>query len=329
MVLAAGMWAVNAIDRPIRIDAGHLVYDLSRGTTINSLASDLSRREIIATPSLVFRLYARLTRSEGRLKAGEYRLDPGMTSRSLLVMFRAGKVIQRQVTFVEGWTFADWRRMLSAQQGLEQTIRDKTGAQVMALLGEPDVAPEGEFFPDTYHYTRGETDLSILERAHRRMVETLAREWHEGSDAVAFSSPYQALILASIVEKETGYEPDRPKVARVFINRLAKHMKLQSDPTIIYGLKDFNGDLTRADLKADTPYNTYTAFGLPPTPICNPGLDAIHATLNPDPGDFYYFVARGDGSSEFSRTLKEHNDAVARFQKAGRVEDYRSAPVGK
>ena len=329
LLTGAAVYLNWAVERDIRIDAGSLVYNLPKGASINSLSVDLSDRGILSTPPRLFRLYARLTRREGRLKAGEYRLEPGMTNKSLLALFRSGKVIQRQITFVEGWTFAEWRQALAGQVGLEHTIDGMAGSDLMKALGDPGVPPEGQFFPDTYHFTRGESDMSILKRAHERMTETLAKEWRDASDAAAFDNPYQALILASIVEKETGYEPDRPKIARVFINRLAKRMRLQSDPTIIYGMKDFNGDLTRADLSADSPYNTYVSRGLPPTPICNPGLNSIHATLNPAPGDYYYFVARGDGSSEFSATLEQHNKAVARFQKAGRVKDYRSAPGTK
>lgn len=331
VLLSAGatVYLNLALEQDIRIDAGSLVYNLPKGASINSLSVDLSNRDILSAPPRLFRLYARLTQSEGRLKAGEYRLTPGMTNKSVLALFRSGKVIQRQITFVEGWTFAEWRQALAGQIGLEHTIDNMSGSDIMKSLGDAGVSPEGQFFPDTYHFTRGETDLSILKRAHERMTETLAKEWQDASDAVAFANPYEALILASIVEKETGYAPDRPKIARVFINRLAKRMRLQSDPTIIYGMKDFNGDLTRADLSTDSPYNTYVSRGLPPTPICNPGLDSIHATLNPAPGDYYYFVARGDGSSEFSATLEEHNKAVARFQKAGRVKDYRSVPGKK
>lgn len=325
----AGIYIHIALDRDIRVDAGRLVYDVPEGVTIKWLSADLARRDILSTPEWLFWIYARLSRSEGSLKVGEYQIVPGMTERALLTLIRSGKVIQRQITFVEGWTFAQWREALAGGLGIEHTIDGKSGPSIMKSLGDAGVSPEGEFFPDTYHYTKGASDLSILRRAHTRMTETLSREWRQASDSTTFNSPYQALILASIVEKETGYAPDRPKIARVFINRLNKQMRLQSDVTIIYGLKDFNGNLIKADLTVDNPYNTYMFRGLPPTPICNPGLDAIRAALNPSPGNYYYFVARGDGSSEFSATLKQHNTAVDRFQKTGRVSDYRSAPVAK
>lgn len=328
-LLAGTLYVHVELGRDIRIDAGSLIYELPDGATIDSTSTELATKKIIASPALVFRLYARVTRYRGRLKAGEYQLLPGMTERGLLQLFRSGKVFQRQITFVEGWTFSEWRQALAGQVGIRHTIKGLSGREIMKALGDGKVSAEGEFFPDTYHYTRGETDLSILRRAHERMMRTLDEQWREGTDTDELASPYQALILASIIEKETGYAPDRAKIARVFINRLQKHMKLQSDPTTIYGLKNFNGDLTKADLSVDSPYNTYVTHGLPPTPICNPGLDSIHAALNPAPGDYYYFVARGDGRSAFSRTLAQHNRHVARFQKAGRVSDYHSAPTPK
>ncbi|MEX2326358.1 MAG: endolytic transglycosylase MltG, partial [Pseudomonadales bacterium] len=173
----------------------------------------------------------------------------------------------------------------------------------------------------------GETDIAILARAYRRMIEVLEIEWARGTRNPVLASPYQALILASIVEKESGYEPDLPRIASVFLNRLSRNMRLQSDPTVIYGIDEFDGNLTRSDLARANDYNTYTVRGLPPTPICNPGLASIRATLNPEPSGFLYFVARGDGTSEFSETLEDHNAAVTRFQKAGRVENYQSAPA--
>lgn len=331
VVLALGSgvsaaWVLHIVSSNILVDAGHLVYTVPRGANLRSVITDLRSRHIITGSGIVWRIYARVTREEGQLKAGEYQLEPGMTGKAVLSLLRSGKVIQREITFVEGWTFAHWRRLLAGQHAIEHTIRGKSGRDIMSLLGDGDMSAEGQFFPDTYHYTQGEADLSILARAHKRMMDTLQQEWVHSARPPAIKTRYQALVLASMVEKETGYAPDRPRIARVFVNRLASNMKLQSDPTTIYGLKDFDGDLTRANLAEKTPYNTYVVRGLPPTPICNPGLDAIRAALNPDPGNYFYFVGRGDGSSEFSETLQEHNAAVARFQKAGRVENYRSAP---
>jgi len=329
LFVGLALYVSAAADRHIHIDGERLVYEVPRGGNVNSIMSDLDRRGILTAPVTAIRVYARATRFMGQIKAGEYELSGDMTASSLLRLFRSGKVIQRQITFVEGWTFRDWRDALRQQEALEHTLDPVSDDDVMELLGAPGVYPEGQFFPDTYHYTRGETDLSILARAHQRLEDTLQREWDRGWHPSVLPTPYEALILASIVEKESGHPADRPKIARVFINRLAANMRLQSDPTIIYGLKDFAGNLTRADLADKSPYNTYVVRGLPPTPICNPGVDAIVATLNPDPGNYLYFVARGDGTSEFSETLEAHNAAVARFQKGGRVKDYRSAPGSK
>ncbi len=312
-------WAFWSINRPLSLTEP-VVYDLVRGGSVISVAADLTADGTLATPSILFRLYARLTSQDGHLQAGEYQLTNSLSARTLLDLLRSGRVIEREITFVEGWTFAEWRRHLAGYEKITHTLAGVEDKTLMAMLGFPGDYPEGRFFPDTYHYVSNETDLSILGRAHERMRLTLAREWEESTDAQLLASPYDVLILASIVEKETGFEPDREVIAGVFVNRLRKNMRLQSDPTVIYGIADFNGDLTRRDLATATPFNTYAIRGLPPTPICNPGLASIRATLNPAPVPYYYFVARGDGSSEFSVTLQEHNRAVARYQKGERVE---------
>lgn len=325
--IALGTWVYVGMATEIRVGPEGEVYDIPAGATINGISADLVRQKILPAPAIAFRLYARITESEGHIKAGEYRLVPGMTGAAILSLFRSGQVIERSITFVEGWTVRQWRRHLAAQTHVQQTISGVPDAALMSLFGKQDLHPEGQFFPDTYHFTRGETDISILARAHQRMVQVIAQEWARGTRNPALESPYQAMILASIVEKESGYDPDLPRIASVFLNRLGRNMKLQSDPTVIYGIEEFDGNLTSSDLKRENAYNTYTIKGLPPTPICNPGLASIRATLNPEPGDFLYFVARGDGSSEFSKNLADHNAAVARFQKAGRVENYQSAPA--
>lgn len=323
----AWVWVLRAMDRPIDTAGESLLYELRAGTSITGLARDLADRHIIDTPA-AFRLYARLTRSDGLLKAGEYRLTADMTSRDVLTLLRSGRVLQRVITFVEGWTFEAWRAHLSTFDAIDHTLVTASDADIMDRLGKPDTHPEGQFFPDTYQYTRGESDLSILRRAHRRMEDTLREEWARATRRPALSTRYDALILASIVEKETGYEPDRDVIASVFLNRLAQNMRLQSDPTVIYGLAArYRGDLVKSHLSEETPHNTYIIHGLPPTPICNPGLASIRAAMNAPPTDYLYFVARGDGRSEFSETLEEHNRAVVRFQKAGRVDDYRSTPA--
>jgi len=320
MLLGGISWLHHSMSRPIDIGDGERIYELVSGASVNSVAHALAREGIVSTPPLALRIYGRLTAFRGFLKAGEYRLQPGMTTAELLVLFRSGDVVERPVTFPEGWTFAQWRAGIAGAEAVERTIRDMTDDEIMAQVGSPELPAEGQFFPDTYHYTKGESDISILRRAHRRMVEALDAEWRRRQPTPAIETPYEALILASIVEKETGHEPDRRLIAGVFINRLNAGMRLQSDPTVIYGIDDFDGDLRRSDLRAPTPFNTYVVSGLPPTPICNPGLASIRAVMNPDPNPYYYFVSRGDGSSEFSVTLEEHNEAVARYQKGGRVD---------
>lgn len=315
----AGGYVVTAIDRPLLLDESSAVYEVVPGMTLTGLGHDLAGKEMLPLPEIVFRVYARATQHEGVMKAGEYQLHSGISASELLALVRSGKVIQRQVTFIEGWTFAEWRRELASQQGITQSLATTPDPRIMALLGKGSLHPEGQFFPDTYQYTRGETDLAILRRAHQRMIGSLERAWKRRTPNNVLNSPYDTLILASIVEKETGVESDRARIAGVFVNRLVKEMRLQSDPTVIYGIRDFDGDITRKHLVTDTPYNTYTIRGLPPTPICNPGLASILATLNPEVHNYYYFVSRGDGTSEFSETLEAHNQAVNRYQKSGRV----------
>lgn len=325
--LVVGVWLTVLISMSKTIDAAEDdTFEISAGMTVTEVARKLKQQGVVQTPELIFRLYARLTASEGFPKAGEYRLEPGMSSADALKLFRSGRVIQRVITFPEGWTFEEWRSLLASVPRLRQTIATLTDEEIMAQLGNPEVAAEGQFFPDTYQYAAGDTDLSILRRAHEAMLAALDREWRARTPGLPLETVYDALILASIVEKETGFPPDRDPIAGVFTNRLNLGMRLQSDPTVIYGIEDFDGDLRRSDLREATPYNTYVIRGLPPTPICNPGIEAIRAVMNPAPVPYRYFVARGDGSSEFSVTLDEHNAAVRRYQLRAR-EDLQGAKV--
>lgn len=330
LIVAVGgatAWLHAELGRPVKVAEGGQLFSIERGASLNSVIAQLSRRGILQTNKVVARGYALLTRSRGTVKAGEYRLEPEMNTGDVLALVRSGKVVKRHITFVEGWTFEQWRAHLAQTARIEPVLVEETPADIMARLGEKGLRPEGQFFPDTYHFTAGETDLSILRRAHKRIRKVIEEEWRHRRVGSVLSSPYDALILASIVEKETGYEPDRPLIARVFINRLEQGIRLQSDPTVIYGLGDtFDGDLTRRDLRDDSPYNTYRYRELPPTPISNPGLASIRAVMQPAPGDYLYFVGRGDGTSHFSTTLEEHNEAVTRYQKTDRVQDYRSVP---
>ncbi len=249
-----------------------------------------------------------------QIRAGSYEVHAGITPRQLLDKMVRGDQVLEQLRLIEGWNWRQVRAALAAAPALKPTVATMSDAEVMAALGEPGVAPEGRFFPDTYAYSRGVSDLTVLKRAHAAMQRRLAAAWAGRAPELPLRSADEALILASIVEKETGAAADRAKVAAVFVNRLRVGMPLQTDPTVIYGLGEgFDGNLRKRDLLADTPYNTYTRGGLPPTPIAMPGLASLQAALHPAPVKALYFVARGDGSSQFSDDLDAHNRAVNHY----------------
>lgn len=263
-----------------------------------------------------FTLLARLLGKETAIKAGSYEVVQGVTPLMLLDKLTRGDVTQAEIVFVEGKTFRQIRALLDAHADVRHDTAGLSGEEILSRLGAGEKHPEGLFFPDTYLFAKHSSDLDILARAYRAMRRHLEQEWQGRTADLPFATPYQALIMASIVEKETGRGADRPMVASVFTNRLRTGMLLQTDPTVIYGLGEkFDGNLRKRDLQTDTPYNTYTRPGLPPTPIAMPGLAALQAALHPPKSDRFYFVARGDGSSEFSRSLDEHNRAVAKYQK--------------
>ncbi len=238
-----------------------------------------------------------------------------------------GKVINYKITFIEGSTFQDMRNSLAAANKLQQTTRDWSEAQLMAELGLPSQAAEGMFFPSTYTYTKGMQDLDLLRQANTTLVQILEKAWAERSNNLPYKNSYEALIMASIVERETGAAYERPDIAGVFVRRLQQGMRLQTDPTVIYGMQDhYKGRITRKDLQTPTPWNTYTIYGLPPTPIALPSAEAIKASLNPAAGTSLYFVAKGDGTHQFSNSLAEHNKAVKKYQ-LQRRSDYRSSPA--
>jgi UPF0755 protein len=254
-----------------------------------------------------------------QIRAGSYEVHAGITPRSLLDKMVRGDQVLEQLRLIEGWNWRQVRAALAAAPALKPTIAAMSDEQVMAALGQPGVAPEGRFFPDTYAYSRGVSDLTVLKRAHAAMQRRLADAWSKRVPELPLKSADEALILASIVEKETGTPADRRRVAAVFVNRLRAGMPLQTDPTVIYGLGEaFDGNLRKRDLTADTPFNTYTRGGLPPTPIAMPGAASLQAALNPAPVKSLYFVSRGDGSSEFSDDLDAHNRAVNKYQRGGK-----------
>lgn len=302
------------VQAPLAVQ-GTQSIDVGRGSNLKEVVAQLRAQGITGAHPLYWRALAEQLRVAGRLHAGEYALTPGMTPRDLLSNMAAGKVLQRNFTIVDGWTFRELRQALTKADKLRQDGAGLDDAQVMEKIGAAGEAPEGRFLPETYAYVKGDSDLDILKRAHAAMARTLDGLWAQRDKDLPLASPYEALILASIVEKETGRADERPRIAGVFVRRLRAHMLLQTDPTVIYGMgESYAGNIHRSDLTTDTPYNTYTRQGLPPTPIALPGRPAIEAALHPAGGSELYFVARGDGSHVFSSTLEEHNRHVACYQ---------------
>lgn len=303
-------FATSAMQVPI----GGMLYTLPPGSGLQRLGRGLTEQGLISHPAW-FWILGYLEGNPRTLKAGEYAICPGSTPRDLLRQIEAGRVVQHALTLVEGWTFDKVMETIRGDDRLEPTLFGASPQEVMARLGVPEVHPEGRFFPDTYRFPRGTTDLKVLRRAYEAMREVVREEWAGRAPNLPFGSPDEAVTLASIVEKETALAAERPQIAGVFVRRLQKGMRLQTDPAVIYGLgENFDGNLRRSDLERDGPYNTYLRAGLPPTPIALPGRAALHATLHPEPGDALFFVARGDGTHAFSASLAEHNEAVRRFQ---------------
>jgi len=290
--------------------------DVGRGTSFKGIVAELQQHGLTTANPWYWRLLAKQLHVAGKLHAGEYALEPGITPRQLLLNMAEGKVLQRNFTIVDGWTFAELRQALGRADKLKHESNELDGAAIMQKIGAAGEAPEGRFLPETYAYVKGDSDLDILRRAHAAMVRTLAALWPGRDKDLPLATPYDALILASIVEKETGSAEERAKIAGVFVRRLQKHMLLQTDPSVIYGMgASYAGNIRKSDLTTDTPYNTYTRAGLPPTPIALPGEPAILAALHPAPGDALYFVARGDGSHVFASSLAEHNRNVDCYQR--------------
>lgn len=312
---AAGVFYLQyqkALNAPL-VAEGDGIITVKRGDTLTSLNRELVQRGVIHS-DWVLPVYARLNPQAANIKAGDYRIDASASLPSLMNDITNGKVVVYNITVVEGKTFKDLRASLVQTAGIEYTLNDKTDAQIATLLGI-DGSPEGWFMPETYQFHRGSSDLELLKRMYGEMQRTLEQEWPNRADGLPLANPYQALILASIIEKETGVASERPQIAGVFVRRLQKDMLLQTDPSVIYGAADYHGDLTRKHLQTDTPYNTYINKGLPPTPIALPGKASIQAALHPADGDSLYFVADGKGGHTFSATYEEHQQAVARYLK--------------
>lgn len=314
---AVGAWIVVYGYSEIQLKTVPLQFSLNQGSSLRSAARQMQAAGVLDTP-WQFEILARVFGDASRIQAGNYELGGNIAPLALLRKITSGDRTEDQVTFVEGWTFGQLRAALDAHPAVKHDTRGLDENAVLARLEIPWPAGEGLFFPDTYYFASGTSDLAILRRAHRTMQSQLDTLWEKRTPGLPFADPYEALILASIVEKETGEPGDRALVAAVFVNRLRLGMKLQTDPTVIYGLGErFNGNLRKRDLLADSPYNTYVRAGLPPTPIAMPGLAALTAVLNPAATEALYFVARGDGTSHFSATLAEHDRAVTKYQKQG------------
>ncbi|HET8897937.1 MAG TPA: endolytic transglycosylase MltG, partial [Rhodanobacteraceae bacterium] len=295
-------------DAPLAVPTQGLHLDIRRGTGFKQIVAQLQAEKLSAAPALYWRALAERMRVTDRLHAGEYALEPGLTPSALLRMLATGAVLQHHVTLVDGWTFRQFRAALDAAPELKHATDGLDDAEVMRRLDLADENPEGRFLPETYAYIKGDSDLDVLAHAHAAMEKLLAAAWPERTKGLPLKSPYEALILASIVEKETGRADERARIAGVFTRRLEIGMPLATDPTIIYGMgAAYHGNIRKRDLKTDTPYNTYLRAGLPPTPIAMPGKAAILAALHPQAGDDLYFVARGDGSGGhvFSASLRE------------------------
>ncbi len=315
-VLAAGVvwWWLHA---PLRLnlppDAQVLDLDIEPGITANAVARVVADAGVMV-PAVLLQAWFRWSGQARQIKAGSYEITPGTTPRTLLSMLVRGDQTLKSITLVEGWNFSQVRAALLKAEQLTPDTHALGPEIIMEKLGMPGVYPEGRFFPDTYSYAKGASDLTVLKRAARAMDKRINAVWAQRSPDTPLQSAQEALTLASIVEKETGKPADRGQIAGVFTNRLRLGMRLQTDPTVIYGMGDrFDGNLRKRDLQTDTPYNTYTRAGLPPTPIAMPGRAAMLAAVQPTPTEALYFVARGDGSSQFSASLEEHNRAVNKY----------------
>jgi UPF0755 protein len=316
-ILGFGGWLFWIALSPIDLPSPTVDFSIRPGSSLRSATRQLIDAGLPLN-EWQFVLLARINGASGAVKAGSYQVTEGVTPLLLIRKIARGEYAQAEIVFPEGWTFRQMRGLMSAHPDLKHDTVSLDEAEIMRKLGEPGAIPEGLFFPDTYIFAKGSSDLAVLARARGAMKSQLEEAWARRDPGLPLADPYEALILASIVEKETGQASDRAMVAAVFSNRLRLKMKLQTDPTVIYGMGEtFDGNLRKRDLAQDTPFNTYTRLGLPPHPIAMPGLAAIRAVMHPAKIDALYFVSRGDGTSEFSRTLVEHNRAVAKYQMSG------------
>ena len=302
-------------------------FEIKKGSNVKTVARDLEQLNIVK-PAILFRILSRLNKQDNKIKAGEFSLKKGMTPDEVLTLFAKGKTIQYKTRIPEGTKFTEIIKLIKSDKNLKQTLTDDDYKNIMSKIKTKyqHHQPEGWFFPDTFSYPKNTTDLQFLQRSHDAMLKLLSSEWEKRKPFKGIKTPYDALILSSIIEKETGAPEDRGKVARVFINRLHKDMLLQTDPTVIYGMGDsYKGNIRKKDLLKDTPYNTYTRKGLTPTPIATPSAASIKAAFNPSDGDMLFFVAKGDGYSYFSKTYSEHKKAVIKYLLNGKAKRYKGS----
>ncbi len=318
LLAAAAIWVTMWPQRPLALATEAVELSIEAGASPRDVAQAWVDAGVQTEPWMLYEWF-RWSGQARRIRAGSYQIGAGITPRQLLDKMVRGEESLETLRIIEGWTLRQMREQLARTPHLKPLTRDMDEATLMAALGAAGTPAEGRFFPDTYAFSRGVSDLTVLKRAHQAMASKLTTAWAERAPDLPMKNLDEALILASIIEKETGRASERPQIASVFVNRLRIGMPLQTDPTVIYGLgEQFDGNLRKRDLLADTPYNTYTRGGLPPTPIALPGLASLRAAVRPQPGKALYFVARGDGSSVFSETLADHNRAVNQYQRGGK-----------
>lgn len=324
-VTACFLYYKSELKAPLNLPSSNVVIEINKGDSLNKVLNKLTQMKVLPSPYIA-KIYAREKELSNKIKTGEFSLKNDLTIPQLFSLITSNKQVTYKIQFIEGSTFNDVKRVLLASSQLVHHLKDKSEIEILNALhlGDKIKHLEGQFYPDTYTFHKNDTDINILKRAHNRLQSILAKEWALRKKNLPLKTPYEALILASIIEKETGAAHERKEISGVFIRRLNKGMRLQTDPTVIYGLGErYQGNLKRKHLREKTPYNTYRINGLPPTPIALVGRDAIHAAVNPKAGESLYFVAKGDGTHQFSETIQAHNKAVRAYQLTRRA-GYRS-----
>jgi UPF0755 protein len=315
LCIAASAWFFYWAGQPITTGGEPIEFAITPGSGVGAASQQIAKAGVPIYP-FMFSMLARVTRNDSKIKAGTYELKPGTTPRALITQLVRGEFAQESLTIIEGWTFRQMRAAVAASNSLKHDTVELSDKELMEKISTEYKSPEGLFFPDTYLFAKGSSDLKIYKQAHALLLDRLNAAWSKRDESLPYKTPYEALIMASIVEKETGQKSERAMIAGVFVNRLKQGMMLQTDPTVIYGMgTNYDGNIRKKDLETDTPYNTYVHVGLPPTPISLPGVQSLAAALGPAKTEALYFVSRGDGSSKFSDNLPDHNKAVNQYQR--------------